>query len=174
MKWLAALCASLTLLGCASPSPQDYAGQAPRFDLRAYFNGPVDGWGVVQDRSGHVTRRMTVEMVCTWAGDVGTFDERFTNADGTQERRVWTIRKSGDRYVGTAADVVGEAHGEAAGNALRWRYVLAAKRDNGATVELAMDDWMWQLDERTVMNRTAFSKFGVRFGEVSFFFRKRD
>ena len=87
---------------------------------------------------------------------------------------MWTLRKQGERYVGTAADVIGEAAGEAAGNALRWRYVLEAKRENGDTVKLDMDDWMWLVDERTLVNRTRFSKFGIGFGEVSFFFRKRD
>ena len=170
-RFLGLLCA-FWLAACAGPAPRDYAAQQPRLDLRDYFNGHVTGWGFVQDRGGRVIRRMTVEMDCRWEGDVGTFDERFVDSDGRRETRVWTIRKSGDRYSGTAADVVGEAVGEAAGNAFRWQYVLAAKRDNGATVDLAMDDWMWLIDERTLANRTTFTKFGIRFGEVSFFFRK--
>jgi len=173
MKWLA-MGLALALWGCAAPRTGDYAAERPKLDLKTYFNGRVDGWGMVQDRSGKVTKRMTVEMLCSWSGDVGTFDERFTHADGSTERRVWTVRKSGDRYVGTAGDVVGEARGEAAGNALHWTYVLAARRDNGDTVDLDMDDWMWLVDERTLLNRTAFSKLGIRFGEVSFFFRRRD
>ena len=52
--------------------------------------------------------------------------------------------------------------------------MLEAKRDGGGTVKLDMEDWMWLIDERTLMNRTAFSKFGIGFGEVSFTFRKRD
>ena len=166
--------AALLLAACASPTPHDYASERPALDMKAYFNGKVDGWGMVQDRSGKVTRRMTVEITGTWSGDTGTLDERFTYADGKKEARVWTLRKQGDRYVGTAPDVVGEAAGEAAGNALRWSYVLEAKRENGDTVKLDMDDWMWLVDERTLVNRTRFSKFGIRFGEVSFFFRKRD
>ena len=173
MKILSIL-AALLLAACASPTPRDYAAERPALDMKAYFNGKVDGWGMVQDRSGKVTRRMTVEITGTWNGDTGTLDERFTYADGKKETRVWTLRKQGERYVGTAADVIGEAAGEAAGNALRWRYVLEAKRENGDTVKLDMDDWMWLVDERTLVNRTRFSKFGIGFGEVSFFFRKRD
>ena len=173
MKILSIL-AALLLAACASPTPRDYAAERPALDMKAYFNGKVDGWGMVQDRSGKVTRRMTVEITGTWNGDTGTLDERFTYADGKKESRVWTLRKQGERYVGTAADVIGEAAGEAAGNALRWSYVLEARRDNGDTVKLDMDDWMWLVDERTLVNRTRFSKFGTRFGEVSFFFRKRD
>jgi len=171
-KFLAAA-AALAIAGCASVAPQDYAAEKPALDLKEYFNGRVDAWGMVQDRSGRVIKRMTVEMDCRWEGDTGTLDERFTYADGTTERRVWTIRKDGNRYTGTAADVVGEARGEAAGNALRWNYVLEAKREDGSTIRLDMDDWMWLVDDRTLVNRTTFSKFGIAFGEVTIFFRKR-
>ena len=165
--------AALALAGCATVAPQDYAREKPALDLREYFNGRVDAWGVVQDRSGRILKRMVVEIDGTWKGETGTLDERFTYADGTKETRVWTIRKDGNRYTGTAADVVGEARGEAAGNALRWNYVLDAKREGGGTIHLDMDDWMWLVDERTLVNRTTFSKFGIRFGEVTIFFRKR-
>ena len=165
--------AALALAGCATVAPQDYARDKPVLDLREYFTGRVDAWGVVQDRSGRILKRMVVEIDGAWKGDTGTLDERFTYADGTKETRVWTIRKDGNRYTGTAADVVGEARGEAAGNALRWNYVLDAKREGGGTIHLDMDDWMWLVDERTLVNRTTFSKFGIRFGEVTIFFRKR-
>ena len=173
MGKLLSVLAALVLTGCASVAPQDYSAEKPVLDLKQYFNGQVDAWGMVQDRSGKVIKRMSVEMTCTWVGDTGTLDERFTYADGTKETRVWTIRKEGNRYVGTAADVVGEAKGEAAGNALRWKYVLDAKREDGSTIHLDMDDWMWLVDDRTLINRTTFSKFGIAFGEVTIFFRKR-
>lgn len=172
-RWIAALLAGLALAGCSTPQPRDYAAEKPVLDLRSYFDGTIDGWGMVQDRSGKVTRRMKVEIVASWKGDVGTLDERFENSDGTTEHRVWTVRKDGDRYTGTAHDVVGEATGEAAGNALNWKYVLAVKRDNGDVVNVDMDDWMWLADEKTILNRTRITKFGIGFGEVSFFFRKR-
>ena len=173
LKKLMSGLAALAVAGCASVAPQEYARERPVLDLKEYFNGKVDAWGMVQDRSGRVLKRMTVEMTCTWVGDVGTLDERFTYADGTKETRVWTIRKDGNRYTGTAADVVGEAKGEAAGNTLRWNYVLDAKREDGGNIHLDMDDWMWLVDDRTLVNRTSFSKFGIRFGEVTIFFRKR-
>ena len=165
--------AALALAGCATVAPQDYAREKPALDLREDFTGRVDAWGVVQDRSGRILKRMVVEIDGAWKGDTGTLDERFTYADGTKETRVWTIRKDGNRYTGTAADVVGEARGEAAGNALRWNYVLDAKREGGGTIHLDMDDWMWLVDDSTLVNRTTFSKFGIRFGEVTIFFRKR-
>jgi uncharacterized protein YceK len=160
------------LSSCSSVQITDYAQEKPKFDLQQYFNGRVIAHGVVQDRSGKVIRRMLVDMKCTWVGDTGTLDEDFTYADGKKERRVWTIKKQGDRYVGTAADVVGEAAGLASGNALNWKYVLALPVDD-KVYNVDFDDWMWQLDDKVMMNRAVFSKFGFRLGEVLITFTKQ-
>lgn len=170
-SFLLALLAVL-LAGCSSVQLSDYAQEKPKFDLQQYFNGRVTAHGVVQDRSGKVIRRMTVDMKCTWVGDTGTLDEDFTYADGKKERRVWTIKKQGDRYIGTAADVVGEAVGAAAGNALNWKYVLALPVDD-KVYNVDFDDWMWQLDDKVMMNRAVFSKFGFKLGEVLITFYKQ-
>ena len=172
MRWLIALGAAVLLSGCATVTPQDYAKETPKLDLSTYFNGKVDGWGMVQDRSGKVLRRMYVELDCKWNGNEGVLDESFQWSDGKTEKRVWRIRKDGDRYIGTAGDVIGEAKGEAAGNSLRWNYVLALPVD-GSTYHMDMDDWMWMIDDKTMANRTTMSKLGVRVAEISIFFRKR-
>jgi len=163
---------AMLLAGCSSVQLSDYAQEKPKFDLQQYFNGRVIAHGVVQDRSGKVIRRMTVDMKCTWVDDTGTLDEDFTYADGKKERRVWTIKKQGDRYIGTAADVVGEAIGAAAGNALNWKYVLALPVDD-KVYNVDFDDWMWQLDDKVMMNRAVFSKFGFKLGEVLITFYKQ-
>lgn len=159
--------------GCAGVDPANYQTEKPALDLRSYFNGDVDAWGVFQDRSGKVVRRFTVKMRCTWVGDTGTLDEAFLYSDGKTERRVWTIRRTGEgRWVGTAADVVGEAQGVSSGNALNWRYTLALNVD-GTVWHVDFDDWMYLIDERVMLNRATMSKLGVRLGEVLLSFTKR-
>ena len=44
---------------------------------------------------------------------------------------------------------------------------------DGRVWNVAMDDWMWAVDETTVLNRTTMTKFGFRVGEVTLAFRKR-
>ena len=169
-RWLL-IGAMILASGCATLTPQDYAGEKPKLDLATYFNGKVEGWGMVQDRSGKVLRRMVVVLECTWKGNEGVLDESFQWSDGKTEKRVWKIRKDGDRYIGTAGDVVGKARGEASGNALRWNYVLALPVGD-SVYNMDMDDWMWMIDDKTLANRTTMSKFGVRVAEISIFFRK--
>ncbi len=164
--------AAAGLAGCASPTPADYANQTPKLDLRQYFNGPLLAHGIVTDRSGKVLQRFTVKMTGTWNGDTGTLDERFTYADGRQETRVWTLKRGAEgRWTGTAADVVGEAQGQAAGNALNWRYTLRIPVD-GRTWEVQFDDWMFLVDDQVMLNRAVMSKFGIRLGEVLLSFQR--
>ena len=173
-KIFAAFILSLTvfLSGCASVTIADYKDDKPKLDLATYFNGKVDGWGMVQDRSGKVTRRFTVEIDCVWRGNEGVLDESFVWSDGKLEKRIWKITKQGDNYIGTAGDIVGEAIGVASGPALPWRYVLDLPVDN-TTYKVNMDDWMYLIDDKTLSNRTVMTKFGVQLAEITIFFRKR-
>ena len=68
---------ALALSACAGPQISDYAAQTPVLDLRTYFNGTVDAWGLFTDRSGRVVKRFTVVMDCKWQGDEGVLDEAF-------------------------------------------------------------------------------------------------
>ncbi len=174
MKKLIALLATLLVLaGCSSVSVDKYAGQKPALDLRSYFDGTIDGHGIFQDRSGEVVKRFHVVIDASWQGDTGTLDERFTYSDGTTQRRVWTLTSLGSgRYTGRAGDVVGVAQGEAAGNALRWRYVMALPVD-GKVYEVDFDDWMFLMDDQVMLNRSAMSKWGVHLGDVTLSFYKR-
>jgi len=164
--------AALTLAGCATVDVSDYRAERPPLDLAAYFDGTVDGWGIVQDRSGKVVRRFTVRIEGKWQGNRGTLDEHFEFSDGEKQNRVWTLVKDGDRYTGTAGDVVGTATGLQQGNAFNMRYVLRVPW-SGRTIDVDMDDWMWRIDESTVLNRTEMRKFGFRVGEVTLSFRRQ-
>lgn len=171
-KLFFALAFALTLAGCASPTPQDYAAEKPTLDLQRYFNGEVIAHGIFSDRSGKVVRRFTVLMKCQWTGDEGVLDEAFTYSDGKTDRRVWRLKKlPGGRYTGTADDVVGTASGQVAGNAFQWNYTLKLPVD-GKVYEVQFDDWMYLIDERVMLNRAVMSKFGVRLGEVTLSFQK--
>ena len=162
----------LLFQGCAGPVAQDYAKETPVLDLRQYFNGPIKAHGIFTDRSGRVVKRFVVDMRCEWQGPQGTLDERFTFSDGTQQRRVWHLTDLGQgRYSGRADDVVGEAEGQAAGNALQWRYTLALPVD-GRVWHVQFDDWMFLVDEHTLINRAAMSKFGVHLGDVTLSFSR--
>ena len=166
------LAGSALLAGCASPLPADYANQTPVLDLRQYFNGKLLAHGIVTDRSGRVTQRFSVQITGTWQGNQGTLDEQFVYTDGRREQRIWRLVRGADgRYTGRADDVVGEAQGQANGNALNWRYSLRVPVD-GRDWEIDFDDWMFLVDPQVMINRAVMRKFGIRVGEVLLSFQR--
>ena len=176
MRWQTRLICILSLgmlTACSTTDVNQYAQQKPVLDMQQYFNGTIDAWGMFQDRSGDVIKRFTVVMHCSWKDGVGTLDEDFTYSDGTKQKRIWTLKKNASgQYIGTADDVVGEAIGTTAGNALNWKYVLALPVD-GKIYHVNFDDWMFLMDDKVMLNRAVMSKFGFRLGEVTLSFSKR-
>ena len=168
---------ALLLASCSTVDPLVYRDEKPALDLQRYFDGTLEGHGMFQDRSGQVQRRFVVTIKASWVGDVGTLDEDFIWSDGKREKRVWTLRKApgdatGTRWVGTAADVVGEARGVVGGNALHWTYTFNLQTDDDKRYEVTFDDWMFLIDDRVMLNRAAMSFYGFRIGEVFISFRR--
>lgn len=172
LKLLMLACLVALLSACGTAKIDDYADTQPQLDLRTYFNGPVMAYGMFQDRSGQVVKRFEVAMTGTWQGNSGVLDELFTYDDGTTERRVWRLTQHSDgRVTGRADDVAGQANGAVRGYAMQWQYTLKLPVD-GTVYEVAMDDWMYLLNERIMINRTAMSKFGIHLGDVTLTFIK--
>jgi hypothetical protein len=162
------------LSGCFGSKPVDhYAAQEPKLDLQTYFSGPIKAWGVVQDFTGKVTRRFDVDMVGTWTNGVGTLEEKFIFDDGEVQERTWTITKVGEnQYTGTAGDILGQATGQAAGNAMRWAYKMDLNVGN-STYRITFDDWMFLMNDDILINRSYLKKFGITVGELSIFMQKQ-
>ncbi|NBW51241.1 MAG: DUF3833 domain-containing protein [Betaproteobacteria bacterium] len=169
----AATGSALMLGGCASQNIDQYRTEKPELDLKQYFNGTLDAYGVFTDRSGAVVKRFTVVMNCSWQGNEGVLDEDFTYSDGTTQKRVWRLTKLPDgKYTGTAGDVIGTAQGQARGNAFYWTYTLSLPVD-GSVYEVRFDDWMYLMTDKVMLNKATMSKFGVKLGEVTLSFTKR-
>ena len=174
---LLALSLSLFLMnGCSSISVNDYAGNKPELKLFDFFSGKTYAWGQFQDRSGKVIRRFTVDITGTVTPQeqpLLTLDERFIYDDGEKQQRVWKITEtSPNNFTGLADDVVGDAFGQSAGNALNWRYVLDLPYQD-STIQVNFDDWMFLHTHNTMMNVAKVTKWGFTVGEVTLFFSKQ-
>ncbi|MGM0526527.1 MAG: DUF3833 domain-containing protein [Pseudomonadota bacterium] len=168
-RWLVVAVTSLLMLTACSTSIEEYKGRSPELKLEEFFNGRLVAYGTVQDYSDDVIQRFRVEMVGTWDGNEGKLEEQFYYADGSTQERTWHLTKTGpNTYEGRASDVDGVAVGTTAGNALNWQYTLQVDMD-GDTLALALDDWMYLIDEDNMINRTEMSKFGVPVGEITLY-----
>jgi hypothetical protein len=160
------------LISSCSVVLNDYKTVDKPFDIKTYFDRQVIAWGMIQDYSNKVKRRFCVEINGTWKDEKGVLAEKFYFNDGEISYRNWQLTKLADgSYTGTAEDVVGTAIGKHQGFAFQFQYELSLNIDGDIT-QVTMDDWMYQLDENRVMNKTSMSKFGIKVAEVTLFFDK--
>lgn len=172
-KWAGLLVLILMLTGCSTMKVETYRGNTPELNLFAYFEGKTYAWGQFQDRSGKVLRRFKVDIDGQVSGNELTLDERFVYDDGEQQQRIWHITQTGEgRYLGEADDVVGQAQGESAGNALNWRYTLDLPYKD-SSIHVQFDDWMFLHTPSVMLNRAEVTKWGFKVGEVTLFFSKQ-
>ncbi len=162
----------LFLSGCTNMSVEQYQNNKPRLVLEDYFLGQTRAWGIFQNRSGQVERQFTVDILGKMVEGALVLEEDFIYADGTLDRRVWTINRIDEHhYEGRAADVIGHATGEAYGNTLNWAYTLDLPYKDG-TVKVQFDDWMFLQEDDVLINRAKMTKFGIFLGEVTLVFKR--
>jgi hypothetical protein len=162
---------SLPFLTACAASLDDYKEEQPALDLSQFFNGHLEAYGIVQDYKGKVTRRFRADILGAWNNNAGVLDEQFFFTDGEEQHRCWQLRKRGNEYRGTAADVIGEAAGTTSGNALNWSYVLAIPVGDKVW-NITLDDWMYLVDENNLINRASMRKFGLEVGQLTLHIRK--
>ena len=89
-----------------SMKPEDFKDQKPRLIIEDYLSGNVKAWGILQNRSGKVTRQFSAELNGKWDGKQLILDEKFNWSDGEVQTRQWQITKIDEHnYEGTAGDV---------------------------------------------------------------------
>lgn len=172
---LATLIGAITMLcACTNNKLDHYKNTTPVASIEDFFNGPLKGWGLVQDWKGRVTVRFDVEMNGKWEGNTGTLVEKFNYYDGTTQERIWTITKlENGQYIGKADDILGDATGQSQGNAVNWKYRMDLPVGN-KTYRVTFDDWMWQMNNGVLLNRSYIKKFGVTVAELTIFMQKQD
>lgn len=154
------------LLSFRAQSPEEYRGKGPEFDLRRHLSGPIQCEGVIFGPTGRVSSRFVAQMEGRWDGDTGTLAEVFRYDSGTVQHRAWTLDlRPGGEIVATAADVVGKGRGRVAGPGVMLRYRIRLTPEAGGHV-LDVVDWMYLMENGTIINRSQFRKFGIKVAEL--------
>ncbi len=95
MKKILTLIFTMTLFSCSVSNPKIYEKNSPKFDVREYFNGKLEAYGVVKDWRGKITRRFHVKMDGKWQGNEGVLKESFIFDDGEKQSLAETAFEEG-------------------------------------------------------------------------------
>ena len=136
------------------------------------MSGNVKAWGILQNRSGKVTRQFSADLNGKWDGKQLILNEKFNWNDGEIQTRQWKItKKSENLYEGTAEDVVGVAKGFSYGSAFKFEYVLLVPV-KGKEIKITFDDWIFKQSDTVAINRAKMTKFGFKVAELTVVFVK--
>ena len=152
--------------------PEDFKDKQPRLIIENYLSGNVKAWGILQNRSGKVTRQFSATLNGKWDGKQLVLDEKFYWDDGEVQNRQWQINKIDEHhYEGTAEDVVGIAKGFSYGPTFKFQYVLLVPF-KGRKIKITFDDWIFMQDEKVAINRAKMTKLGFKVAELTVIFVK--
>jgi hypothetical protein len=175
LAMLALLAVVGRFLGFNAQRPSDYAEAAgPRLDIREHLSGPMLCEGVVYGPTGRVASRFVADMDARWEGNRGVVSERFRYDSGTTQNREWRLTLGNEGSIHAEADdIVGAGQGRQAGSAAQLRYRIRLPESAGGHV-LDTTDWMYLVENGTVVNRSQFRKFGIKVAELVATIRKKD
>jgi hypothetical protein len=157
---------------CSSLSPKIYQENLPKFDVRDFFRGSLEAYGILQDRQGKVIKTFTVKLAGSWQGNQGILKEDFIFSDHKTQQRTWQINVIDDHnFTAKASDVIGEAKGEQYGNSVRMQYVLTIPVDN-KNYNFVINDWMYLIDNDSLINISTIKKFGFKMATLTIGFKK--
>lgn len=158
---------------CSSVTIDEYDDNKPLLVPEKFFDGQLSAHGIVKDHGGQVIRYFSAEIKANWVNGIGTLDEKFVFDDGEQQTRVWKLKPEPDgSYVATAGDVIGEGKMKVAGNSLFLDYVLRIPYGDG-TIDLRIDDRMYLVSERVLLNESVMTKWGFKVGQITLVIEKQ-
>lgn len=144
-----------------------------KIDLRSFFNGELDGWGIILDHRGRQIKSFYIKMQGSWNANKGTLKEWFEFDNGEKTTRQWDLNFENDQiFTAVANDVIGTAKGKQKNNLVNVKYTLQIPYGN-RKINLSMDDWMYMVQEDVVLNRTSMKKFGFKVGELLICMKKK-
>jgi hypothetical protein len=163
---LALLVLASRLIGFRTQKPGDFAATGTKFDMRQHLNGPIQCEGVIYGPLGKVSSRFVADMLGTWDGNTGTLAETFRYDSGAVQERCWTLRVDDSGTIrADAPDLVGTGTGTQQGPTVQMLYRIKLDPSAGGHV-LDVIDWMYLMENGSIMNRSQFRKFGFPVAEL--------
>jgi hypothetical protein len=92
--------------------------------------------------------------------------EDFRYDSGNIQHREWTLRvDDAGQIKAEAPDLLGTGQGTQLGSTVMLNYTIQLTKDAGGHA-LQVTDWMYLMENGSIMNRSQFRKFGIKVAEL--------
>lgn len=139
----------------------------------SFFGGHTRSSGVVENRGGKPTARITTQTSGTLKDSLLNIEQDLFTEGGKKNHRSWKLQLVDQNHVdATANDIDGTAHGLLYGNAFSWTFRL--KLANRKFIKHArMSQHMYLMpDGKTLIIRSVIRKFSLVVAQITEQFQK--
>lgn len=131
--------------------PLDNLSNVAKMDIKQFFNGEIDGAGIIQDDSGKIIGTYVAQIEGEWNENKGIIKYNFTLDGHKKDSRTWLITLNSDgSFEGIGHDILKTAQGAQAGNAMRMLYSLGVKKD-GQKEEVKYEDKVYLVSKNAAI-----------------------
>lgn len=164
---------ALFITGCAAIRPAAFEKGETKLEPLKFFVGHTHSSGVLENRAGKPTARITTETEGILKDEVLSIEQDLYPEGGKKNHRSWKLRQIDEHHVdATANDIVGTAHGLLYGNEFSWSFRLKLT-DRKLIKHIRMSQTMYLMpDGQTMIIRSIIRKFGFMVMQITEEFQK--
>ena len=159
--------------GCAGIKPATFENSTPKLDPVKFFVGHTHSSGVIENRGGKPTIRITTTTAGVLKDGIIYIEQDLYPEGGKINHRSWQLRQINKHHVdATANDIHGVAHGLLYGDAFSWtfRHTFSERK---IIKHARMSQNMYLMpDGQTLIIRSVFRKFGIVVAQITEQFTK--
>lgn len=145
------------------------------FRPERFFDGRLNGWGVVRDVSGRVIQRYTIEVEGGWVDLERAFhlQETYRFDNGVTDAVRWTLSQDDEgQYVGREERAGSAVHGRWDGPDYRLRMVRPTRTSRGGYIRLGLDVRFTMIDPSVAISLSRVSRWGLPIASLAAFYRR--
>ena len=159
--------------GCASMKPAAFENAGPKLDPVKFFVGHTHSSGVIENRGGKPTLRITTKTDGILKDGIIFIEQDLYPEGGKKNHRSWQLRQIDEHHVdATANDIAGTAHGLLYGNEFSWSFRHKfSERKIIKRVRMSQNMYL-MTDGKTLIIRSVFRKFGMVVAQITEQFTK--
>lgn len=163
------------LASCSTLKPESFSNSAPVLDPVKFFGGHTHSAGVIENRSGRPSERVTTKTTGVYANNILSIEQDLYSEKGKKNHRSFKLKFTDAHHVeGTGSDITRSAIGKLYGNYFTWRFRLKVG-DKRLVKHVNMTQNMYLMpDKKTLIIRSVIRKFGIIVKEITEQFHKDD
>ncbi|MDA0902447.1 MAG: DUF3833 family protein [Proteobacteria bacterium] len=143
---------------------QNYANESgKKLDVREYLDGDLEGWGIIQDNKGIITKKFTVKIEGSWEGKRGVVKRQFIYSDGKKDSVTWLLTANdSNNFVAIGHDIKGEGVGQQYGSAAQLVYsTMMVINGDGKEQKISVQDTTYSVDDNSLISIASLTKSGL-------------